>query len=132
MRKAYPAGTENSNLGGASSCTKSEAGLQLTTAVMRAARAFWPSKTSVELRIATGASERMIQYWLANKYSLSAADLARLLRTDAGLLVLEHIMAGSRPAWWKRFKRSARLSNLRAEQERQRREIEQLELELGE
>jgi hypothetical protein len=99
---------------------------------MRVVRAFWPSKTAIELRIATGASERMIQYWLANKYSLSAADLAKLLRTDAGLAILENLMAGARPAWWRRFKRSARLSALRAAQEQQRREIEQLEMEFGE
>ncbi|WP_155248591.1 hypothetical protein [Bradyrhizobium japonicum] len=86
----------------------------------------------IELREATQASDRMIQYWLANKYSLSAADLAKLLRTEAGLVILENLMAGSRPTWWKRFKRSSQLAALRAAQEAQRRQIEQLELEFNE
>jgi hypothetical protein len=132
MPKAYVTAATNANLQGASSCRRSEAGLQTNSIVMRAVQAFWPTKTMIELRGATGASERMIQYWLANKYALSAADLAKLLRTDAGLAILESIMAGSRPTWWKRFKRSSQLAALRAEQERQRKQIAQLELEFGE
>lgn len=126
MQKTYLKAAGDPNLPPASSCSRNEAGLQTNSLVMRAVHAIWPTKTMLELRAATGASERMIQYWLANKYSLSAADLAKLLRTDAGLAILENLMAGARPAWWRRFKRSARLSALRAAQEQQRREIEQL------
>lgn len=132
MRKGYLSVVGNANLGTASSCSRNEAGLQTNSIVMRAVQAFWPTKTMIELREATGASERMIQYWLANKYALSSADLAKLLRSEAGLAVLDNVMAGARPTWWRRFKRSTRLSMLRVEQERQRRQIEQLELELGE
>ena len=99
---------------------------------MRAVHAFWPNKTSLELRVATGASERMIRYWIENKYSLSAGDLAGLLRTEAGFAVLENIMGAAKPTWWKRFKKSVALSMLRAEQAAQRKRLEQLEMEFDE
>ena len=134
MRKAYLSPAGNANLATASSCSRNEAGLQTNSLVMRAVHAFWPSKTSLEIKAATGASDRMIQYWIANEYSLSAADLANLLRTEAGFAVLESIMgpATAKPAWWKRFKKSVQLSILRAEQAEQRKRIEQLETEFCE
>lgn len=132
MPKAYSTAGKAPTSAPASSCSRNEASLQTNSLVMRAVQAFWPTKTMIELRDTTRASDRMIQYWLANKYALSAGDLAKLLRTEAGLAILENLMAGSRPTWWRRFKRSTRLSALRAAQEQQRREIEQLELEFGE
>jgi hypothetical protein len=132
MRKAYPTAAGKTNLPGASSCRRNEAGLQTNSLVMRAVHAFWPTKTMLELREATGASDRMIQYWLANRYALSAADLAGLLRTEAGFAVLESIMGGAKPVWWKRFRRSVATSTLRAEQAAHRRRLEQLEMEFDE
>lgn len=118
--------------GTASSCSRNEAGLQTNSLVMRALHAFWPSKTSLEIKAVTQASDRMIQYWIANKYSLAAADLAALLRTDAGFAILENLMGDAKPLWWKRFKRSVSLAILRADQAAQRKRLEQLELDFDE
>jgi hypothetical protein len=96
---------------------------------MRAVQAFWPSKTALELREATGASERMIQYWIANKYSLSADDLAGLLRTEAGFAILENIMGTAKPTWWKRFKASVQRSIVRAELKAVQKRLDQVEME---
>jgi hypothetical protein len=97
---------------------------------MRALHAFWPSKTALEIKAATRASDRMIQYWIANKYSLAAADLAALLRTEAGFAILENIMGDAKPSWWKRFRNSVSRSILRAELKALAKRQEQLEMEL--
>jgi hypothetical protein len=115
MRKTYLTTTGKTTLSPASSCSRNEAGLQTNSLVMRAVHAIWPNKTALELKAATGASDRMIQYWIANKYSLSAADLAGLLRTEAGLAILENIMGAAKPVWWKRFKQSVERAMIRAE-----------------
>lgn len=129
MRNSYLATTGKANSGGASSCSRSEGRLQTNSAVMRAVQAFWPSKTALELREATGASERMIQYWIANKYSLSADDLAGLLRTEAGFAILENIMGTAKPTWWKRFKASVQRSIVRAELKAVQKRLDQVEME---
>lgn len=129
MRKSYLATTGKANSEGASSCTRNEAGLQVTAVIMRAARAFWPSKTALELREATHASERMIQYWLSEKYSLSAGDLAALLRTEAGFAILENIMGEARPTWWKRFRQSVERALIRADLKAAQKRLEQCEMD---
>ena len=115
---------------GARACSQTRKALQTNSIVMRAAHKFWPSKTSLELQDKTGASERMIQYWIANRYALSAGDLADLLRTDAGLLILNSIMGDVRPTWWKRFKQGVERSILRAEMKALAKRAEQIEMDL--
>lgn len=137
MRKPYLSAVGSSNSGTASSCSKNEAGLQTNFSVMQAVRSFCglEKKPLDEIRAATRdvrASDRMIQYWLSNKYSISAHGLAALLRSDAGFAILENIMGDAKPVWWRRFKKSVALSTLRAEQAAQRKRIEQLELRFDE
>ena len=119
------------NLRGAISCIRNESALQTNSLVMRAARSLWPKKTALELSMRTGVSERMAHYWLAQKFSISAEALASLLRSDAGLVVLENLMGEARPVWWRRIKRSASLSSLRAAQAAHQKQIEQYELEFA-
>lgn len=111
----------------ASPCSRNEVGLQTNSLVMRAVQAFWPLKCKDNLRFHTRASDRMIQYWLANKYSISAADLANLLRSEAGFQVLENIMGDARPTWWAGFKRGVKRSELRRRQAQIAKEIEENE-----
>lgn len=96
-------------------------------------QAIWPLKCKDNLRFHTRASDRMIQYWLANKYSLSATDLANLLRSDEGFKILEALIGDAQPAWWAGFKRSVKRSELRRRQAQLAKEIEaneQAELDL--
>jgi hypothetical protein len=119
--------SKSANLQAASSCSKNEAGLQVNFSVMRAVRAFWPKKYKDALSSHTRASDRMIQYWLANKYSISASDLAHLIRSDAGFLILENLMGEAKPAWWQGFKRGVRRSELRRQQKALQEAIEENE-----
>lgn len=130
MNATSPAGVAKANSGTARPCSGSEAPRQTNSIVMRVARSLWPTKTALELARHTEASERLCRYWLANRYSLSADDLAALLRTDHGLSVLEAVMGDARPKWWRRFKRASSLAALRQEQAEHQKKIEQLELEL--
>jgi hypothetical protein len=98
-------------------------------AVIAAARALWPSKTALELAARTGACERTAKYWLARKCDLSAEHLAELLRSDAGLDVLEALMGEARPDWWRRFRRQVSLAAARRELDDARRRLERLELD---
>lgn len=91
--------------------------------------AIWPIKTSVELARRAGVSVRAAEYWLARRSNISADALASLLRSDAGLEVLEALIGDKRPVWWKAFKRQHEISALRRAQEQQKRVIERLERE---
>ena len=122
---------KGANAGGESPCSGNESALQINSVVMRAARILWPSKTALEIAIRTGVSERMAHYWLSEKYDIPADALAALLRTDAGLSILEQIMGDARPKWWRRIKRSAQLATLRAAQAEQEKLIAQIEMEFG-
>lgn len=130
MTTPSPVTAVSANSGTASPCSGMEASRQTNSIVMRVARSLWPSKTALELARYTEASERLCRYWLANRYSLAADDLAALLRTDHGLHVLEAVMGDAKPKWWRRFRRASRLAALRQEQAEQLKKIEQLELEL--
>jgi hypothetical protein len=115
---------KTANHGGASTCSRNEAGLQTNSIVMRVVQAFWPLKCKDNLRFHTRASDRMIQYWLANKYSLDAGDLANLLRSDAGFQILESLMGDAKPQWWAGFKRGVKRAELRRRQAQLAKEIE--------
>lgn len=132
MRKPYSTAAAKPNSGPESPCLNQGKGFPANSIVMRVAQRLWPLKTDMALAEKTGTSDRMCRYWLQQRYSLSAGDLVSLLRSEEGLQFLRAIMAGARPVWWRRFERSTRLSALRAAQEQQRREIEQLEMEFGE
>ena len=130
MRVVSVAAGKFANSRGESPCRKNEAPLQTNSIVMRVARSLWPSKAIIRIAEITGASERMCQYWLANRYSLSANDVAAFLRSDDGLQFLEAIMGEAKPVWWKRMKRSAERAALRRSQRELQRQIDQIELDL--
>lgn len=114
----------------ASSCNGNEGGLQTNFSVMQAVRNFCSLKSKKpldEIRAATRASDRMIQYWLSNKYSISADALADLLRTDAGFAILENIIGEARPAWWRDFRRSVKRAEVRRQQALLQKEIDRID-----
>lgn len=126
MSETMAATRASGKCGGAETCTESG---KLLPLIVRVARALWPSKTEMELAVRTGASPRMCRYWLAQRYDLSADHLAALLRSDDGLKILEAIMGDAKPVWWKRFRRTVGMANLRAAIEQQRKALEHLENE---
>lgn len=103
--------------------------LRSIDAVALVFRALWPVKTNIELSSRAGVSVRAAEYWLARRGNISADALAALLRSDAGLHVLEALIGTDRPVWWLAFKRTHELSALRRAQEQQKRVIERLERE---
>ncbi len=96
----------------------------LSQTIPRLARVLWPAKTDAELASRTGTSDRRCREFLAERAGLSAEALAALLRSDAGLEVLEALIGPARPAWWQRFRRTIELGSMREEIEMQRRSIE--------
>jgi hypothetical protein len=121
---------KSANSGTATDCGRDRKGLQLMNAVMSAAQALWPRKTAAELSMRTGTKVRACEYWLSRKTEMSAEALAGLLRSDAGLEVLEAIIGDARPIWWKHFARTIEMSRLRKAQDESRRRLERLELDL--
>lgn len=118
MGSASFSNAKNAKAGGASDCRRYEAALRTNFSVMQTWRGFWGRfKYRTELEKATRASDRMIQYWLSNRYSISAGDLADLIRTDAGFAILDTIMGDdAKPVWWKDFRRSVKRAELRRQQ----------------
>lgn len=103
--------------------------LRTIDAVMRAAQRLWPRKTAAELSIRSGVSVRACEYWLSRKTDMSADALASLLRSDAGLDVLEAIIGDAKPKWWKQFALTIEISKARKQQEQTRARLERMERE---
>ena len=105
-------------------------GLPVVEAVARVARRLWPSKTARHLSARAGSTHRAAEFWLSGQTGMSADALAELLRSDAGLDMLEAIMGDAKPKWWPAFRGDckasaieARLDELRAEIDGVRREL---------
>lgn len=101
-------------------------------AVMRAAQRLWPANWRKELAARADCRQRTVELWLEGRHNISADKLAALLRSDAGLVVLEELMGEARPAWWRDLKRQSQISQLRKRQEQQRQLLDRLEKEAGE
>lgn len=129
MTPAYRATADRANSAGEQLCTGSSTSLHPIAAVMRVARSLWPSKTALELSARTGACERTAKYWLARRCNLSAENLAELIRSDAGLSVLEALMGDARPDWYAAFRRRIRIESLEAKLEELARETEAIKRE---
>lgn len=78
----------------------------------------------------TGTGVRACEYWLARQTDMSAEALAALLRSDAGLEILEAIIGTAKPAWWKGFAKTIEISRLRKDQAETAKRLERLELNL--
>ncbi|MFG1247291.1 hypothetical protein [Xanthobacter flavus] len=94
--------------------------------VVALARRLWPRNTAFHLASRADVSPRAAENWLAEATGMSADALAGLLRSDAGLAVLEQVMGEAKPAWWADLRRHARLVELERRQEEHRRMLEEL------
>lgn len=59
-----------------------------------------PRSTFKNLASDAGVSPRSIEYW-SNSRGLSSEALANLIRSEEGFKVLEAIMEGAQPKWWR-------------------------------
>lgn len=96
----------------------------------RWARAFWPIKPVEHLQLLTGRAPRTCKYWAAGERDPQFPDLVAILHSEAGGSLLEHLMGGARPLWWRDFLKAKNLGTLRRELEEQRKRIAQMEAEL--
>jgi len=85
--------------------------------VIRVMREKYPQRTAAELSTRTGATERTAGYWLSGRCNMSAENLANLLQSEDGFLVLEAIMGDSKLEWWRKFKRQMELAAARRDLE---------------
>jgi hypothetical protein len=95
--------------------------------VARVARRLWPSKTARHLASRTRKTHRAAEDWLSLRTGMNADALADLLRSDAGLAVLEEIMGNcaSPPSWWKPLHGDLRAAGIERRLDGLRAEIEQ-------
>jgi len=93
------------------------------------ARTLWPRKTAPELAHRADVTVRTAEHWLGGRCGLSADALAELICSDAGLDLLEAMMErrGTKPDWWRAFKRQTSIAAARREIDEARRRLEQLE-----
>ena len=87
-------------------------GLPVVEAVSRVARRVWPVKTARQLAARAGVSHRAGEFWLSQQTGMSADALAELLRSDAGLQMLEAIVGDARPSWWPAFASDAKAHSI--------------------
>lgn len=130
MTQASPVAHTNASSSTAMRFGKNRNSFRLADAISEVARRLWPTKTAMELAVRSGISVRACEYWLERRTSISGEALAEMLRSEAGLDVLEAIMGDAKPAWWKRMKASAQRAALRRAQKDLQRQIEQMEFEL--
>ena len=130
MNTASTNAVQNAKEGTANLCGKDRNELRLIDSVVIAAQRLWPRKTAAELSLRTGTGVRACEYWLSRKTDMSADALAALLRSDAGLEILEAIVGDAKPNWWKQFARTIELSRLRKGQAEAARRLARLELDL--
>lgn len=90
------------------------------------ARRLWPRNTAFHLASRAAVTPRAAENWLAEATGMSADALAGLLRSDAGLAVLEQVMGTAAPAWWADLHRHARLVELERRQQEHRRLLDEL------
>lgn len=94
--------------------------------VVGLARRLWPRNTAFHLASRADVTPRAAENWLAEATGMSADALAGLLRSDAGLAVLEQVMGDAAPAWWADLRRHARLVELERRQQEHRRLLDEL------
>lgn len=80
------------------------------------ARRLWPNKTARNLAARAGRTPRSAEGWISGQTGMNADALADLLRSDAGLDVLDAVMGDHKPGWWPDFSAGVRIKNLEQKQ----------------
>lgn len=94
-------------------------------------RDIYPVKPAASIAADAEVSSRAVEHWFSGARAPSPEALIALLQSENGFHVLSALMGDARPAWWRKFQRGQRIAELRREQEKQRRALEQLEMESG-
>ncbi|MGY3359773.1 hypothetical protein ACVWZK_006436 [Bradyrhizobium sp. GM0.4] len=122
--------TPNSaNRRGGETCTGSTSPCTITRPISDLFRALYPQKTWGVLADLLGISERAAKYKMASKRPYTTAELRALLGSEDGAEVLEILMEGSKPQWWRQLQKEIALCRARAHQERARQEVMKLDQE---
>src|SRR5262249_31496871 len=101
MRDSSPALPKNANQAVAEPFGKTEKDFSLLQRLALAIKTAWPIKPEKYAAHFTGKTERPVWFWLACSTRMSVEDVARLLRTEEGFLILDAIMGDDCKAkWW--------------------------------
>jgi hypothetical protein len=106
-------------------------GLPAVDAVSEVARRLWPVKTARHLAARAGTTHRAAEFWLSSQTGMSADALAELLRSDAGLDVLQALIGDVPPSWWPAFRQDAKAAGIERRLNDLRAEIDEAKRELG-
>jgi hypothetical protein len=90
-------------------------------------RRIWPKKTAVYLAIAGDVTVRQAERIISGKQGIGGRVLAQLLRGEHGAEILEVIMKGAMPTWWKEAFHERRITAARRKRQQAERELRELE-----
>ena len=127
MREPLLATAELANPRGAETCTGSLDSCTISRQISGLFRSLYPQKTWSVIADLLGLSERAAKYRMSAERPYTIAELRSLLRSAEGAEILEILMEGSRPEWWKQLKKEITLCKARADQERARQRVLQLD-----
>jgi hypothetical protein len=91
-------------------------------------REIWPEDRTKNYMRLTGAKLRTAKHRVSGKYQPDYEEVAAVLRSEHGYLLLKHIMGDARPEWFSRVERAKDLGALRRSVAEQQRKITQMEL----
>jgi hypothetical protein len=100
-------------------------GLPAVDAVSAVARRLWPVKTARQLAARAGTTHRAAEFWLSQQTGMSADALAEILRSDAGLDVLQALIGDAPPSWWPDFRADAKAAGIATRLDALRAEIDE-------
>lgn len=129
MRTASCTAPNSANRGGGETCTDFSPTCTITSAISDLFRSLYPQKTWGVVADLLGLSERAAKYRMAATRPYTTAELRSLLQSEDGAEVLEILMEGSKPQWWRQLQKEIALCRARAHQERARQEVMKLDQE---
>lgn len=87
----------------------------------------WPRKTAAHLAIAADVTVRQAERYMSGDQPFGGDVIFRLLRSDAGGDLLEIIMKGVNPDWWRATFHERRIAAARRRRKEAERELRELE-----
>jgi hypothetical protein len=113
------------NSGGAETCTAFTETCTTSRIISETLSRICPEKTWAYIAKLTGINERAAKHRKAGSRRYTAADLAAILRSDNGYVVLAAIMAESNAKWWRVCSPLMQVAEVQAMQLRARKKISQ-------
>ncbi len=90
-------------------------------------KVLWPKKTAAHLALVVDTTVRQAERIVGDEQGIGAAALVRLLRSEHGGEVLDVLMAGANPTWWRATFKERQIAAARRERKDAERRLKALE-----